>query len=262
MAGVSFYPGCDVTLDDADILVNTVNQVGTMGKGVARDFFTRWPSILSPYRAACADGTIQAGRCVLFALPDGRRWAALATKAHWLNGSRMSWVRSGLLELAEQAGAVGARSIALPAPGCGNGGLDWAEVGPLVLDALRGFDLRIYARPVALTTRVINHKVERPAGDFVLIMRPTRWGNPFVAGRDGTREQVIRKYAAWLVEELRAGRVTIEELAALHGKTLVCGCKPLACHGDVLAAAAAWAWRVMHMASAPVPCDDAASHAA
>ena len=79
----------------------------------------------------------------------------------------------------------------------------------------------------------------------VRIDRRTKWGNPFVIGRHGTREEVIALYRAELWRRIRAGEVSLEELAALHGKTLACHCAPLPCHGEVLARAAAWAASVL-----------------
>lgn len=67
--------------------------------------------------------------------------------------------------------------------------------------------------------------------DEVFIGRPSRWGNPFVIGRDGNREQVIAKYRAWI-------KTKPELLASIHelkDKKLLCFCHPLPCHGDVLA---------------------------
>lgn len=143
---VIYYPGRNIVNDDADVLVNTVNAVGVMGKGVALAFKTRWPSIVPLYQDDCRSGFLKAGRCVLYPLPkDGHRsWAALATKDHWRQPSRLAWIESGLAALADQAGEIGYRSIAIPPPGCGNGGLDWREVEPIVLRHLKGFDLRIY----------------------------------------------------------------------------------------------------------------------
>ena len=77
--------------------------------------------------------------------------------------------------------------------------------------------------------------------DHVVIDRSSRWGNPFFIGKDGTRTDVIAKFKAQLWEEIKEGTVELEELAELDGKTLACWCAPLACHGDVLIAAAAWA---------------------
>ena len=67
------------------------------------------------------------------------------------------------------------------------------------------------------------------------------WGNPFVIGRDGTRAEVIAKYKQLLWQRIKSGEVSIPDLLALDGKTLGCFCKPAACHGDVIAAAVAWA---------------------
>ncbi len=93
-------------------------------------------------------------------------------------------------------------------------------------------------------TAVINIRDDRSVlgePDVVRIDRATPWGNPFVIGHDGSRAEVIEKYRAWLWREIRAGRVPLEDLAALRGKRLACWCAPEPCHGDVLAAAARWA---------------------
>ena len=79
----------------------------------------------------------------------------------------------------------------------------------------------------------------------VLIDRRTKWGNPYKLGADGDREQVIARYRADLWRRIRAGEVTLEELAELDGCWLACWCEPLPCHGDVLARAAEWASGVM-----------------
>ena len=75
----------------------------------------------------------------------------------------------------------------------------------------------------------------------VMIMRPSRWGNPFVIGKDGDRAAVIAKHKAWLWREVKAGRITVDDLATLDGAALVCCCAPKPCHGETLLAAATWA---------------------
>lgn len=65
----------------------------------------------------------------------------------------------------------------------------------------------------------------------IYIGRPSKWGNPFTIGRDGTREEVIEKYKEWLLTQPKL----LEDLRELRGKVLGCWCKPMACHGDVLA---------------------------
>lgn len=88
------------------------------------------------------------------------------------------------------------------------------------------------------------HHGNIPTG-AVYIGRGSKWGNPFIIGRDGTREDVCEKYKIRLWEQLKDGRVTIQELAGLHGKDLVCFCSPLRCHGHVLEKAAAWAYAIL-----------------
>ncbi len=87
----------------------------------------------------------------------------------------------------------------------------------------------------------LKHEPDAVRNGAVRIDRRTEWGNEFVIGRDGTRDEVIALYRAELWRRIRAGEVSLDELAALHGKRLACHCAPLPCHGEVLARAAAWA---------------------
>lgn len=87
---------------------------------------------------------------------------------------------------------------------------------------------------------ILNLK-NKPSGKYIVIDRSTRWGNPFVIGKDGTRGEVINKYRIWLWEQIKSGSISIEDLAELDGCDLACWCAPQACHGTVLVAAAAWA---------------------
>lgn len=79
--------------------------------------------------------------------------------------------------------------------------------------------------------RVLNkHRDTLPAG-AIYIGRPSKWGNPFAIGKDGTREEVIAKYRAWIMQKPEMIEAARRELA---GKSLICFCAPMACHGDVL----------------------------
>ena len=84
----------------------------------------------------------------------------------------------------------------------------------------------------------------------VLIDRRTKWGNPFRITPACSREQAIARYRADLWRRIRAGEVSLQELAALDGCWLACWCEPEPCHGDVLARAAAWAAQVLAERSA------------
>jgi hypothetical protein len=92
-----------------------------------------------------------------------------------------------------------------------------------------------------VVTTVVNQKDHALQPGDVYIGRGGAWGNPFKIDAHGDRPEVIAQYREYLWQRIEEGSVTVEQLAALHGKTLVCFCKPQACHGDVLAAAAAWA---------------------
>ena len=77
--------------------------------------------------------------------------------------------------------------------------------------------------------------------DDVYIGRGSRWGNPFVIGKDGDRDAVCEKYRAHLWKQIRTGVITRADLASLHGKDLVCFCAPKRCHGDTIMKAVEWA---------------------
>lgn len=92
------------------------------------------------------------------------------------------------------------------------------------------------------TVGVLNrhHHGGRVPPGAVDIMRGTRWGNPFVIGRDGDRAEVVRKYRRWLWQAIQSDPGMADAVRQLHGRDLCCCCAPAACHGDVLVAAAAW----------------------
>jgi hypothetical protein len=83
----------------------------------------------------------------------------------------------------------------------------------------------------------------------VRIDRKTKWGNPFPMRSEKDRTKVIAQYRDWLWQQIKSGQITLEELAALHGKRLACHCAPKACHGDVLAAAATLAFKQLRKAA-------------
>ena len=82
-------------------------------------------------------------------------------------------------------------------------------------------------------------------GLLVRIDRMTKWGNPFRVGADGDRDAVIEKYRQWLWGKIQQEELDLHELADLQGCELGCHCRPLPCHGDVLARAAEWAARYL-----------------
>ena len=126
-----------------EAVVNTVNTVGVMGKGIALMFKERFPENFKAYEAACKAGEVEVGK--MFVTPgvelDGPRWIInFPTKKQWRNPTKLEWVRSGLTALKDVIREKHIKSVALPPLGCGNGGLDWEVVRPIVEDALRDLE--------------------------------------------------------------------------------------------------------------------------
>jgi O-acetyl-ADP-ribose deacetylase (regulator of RNase III) len=135
--------------DDAQALVNTVNTVGVMGKGIALQFKQRFPANFVAYAQACKLGQVQTGR--LFVTEPGEltgpRWVVnFPTKQHWRDPSRMEWVAEGLQDLRSFLVSNAVQSMALPALGAGLGGLPWATVRGHIEAALGDLavDVRVY----------------------------------------------------------------------------------------------------------------------
>ena len=124
---------------EVEAVVNTVNTVGVMGRGIALMFKERFPDNYKAYVAACKAGEVCTGRMFVTATGElsGPRWIInFPTKQHWRQPSRIEWIEEGLLDLVRVVREKGIRSLALPPLGCGNGGLDWRDVRPLIEAAL------------------------------------------------------------------------------------------------------------------------------
>ena len=126
---------------DADALVNTVNTVGVMGKGIALQFKRAFPENFREYKRACDHGGLDVGQVLTHTVPaalSGPKYLFnLPTKRHWRGDSRLEWVESGLAALVAEVRRLGVSSVAVPPLGCGNGGLAWADVRPLIETAFR-----------------------------------------------------------------------------------------------------------------------------
>lgn len=137
------YKTGDILAEDAEALVNTVNCVGVMGRGIALQFKRAFPENFKAYAARCKHGEMQPGQVFVFEtgqLTHPHYIINFPTKRHWRGKSRMEDIESGLASLATEIRARGIRSIAIPPLGSGLGGLDWSEVRRRVLAALEKFD--------------------------------------------------------------------------------------------------------------------------
>jgi O-acetyl-ADP-ribose deacetylase (regulator of RNase III) len=138
MAKIELKTG-DLFTAGTDALVNTVNCVGIMGRGVALQFKKAYPANFRAYEAACKVGDVQPGRMFVFETGKfaPRFIINFPTKRHWRGKSRIEDIESGLAALVREIKVRGIRSIALPPLGSGLGGLDWADVRPRIETALR-----------------------------------------------------------------------------------------------------------------------------
>ena len=132
----------DILAEDAEALVNTVNCVGVMGRGVALRFRKAFPANFRAYAAACKRREVKPGRMFVFETDAlAPRWIInFPTKRHWRAKSRMEDVEAGLEALTGEIRARNIHSIAIPALACGLGGLAWDEVCPRIKAALAEFD--------------------------------------------------------------------------------------------------------------------------
>lgn len=135
---------------DVEAVVNTVNTVGIMGKGIALMFKEQFPRNFEAYARACDAGEMRIGK--MFVTENGElfgpRWIInFPTKTHWRVKTRIEWVEEGLKDLVRVIREKDIRSIAIPPLGCGNGGLDWHDVRPLIesaLEELEGVNAIVY----------------------------------------------------------------------------------------------------------------------
>jgi O-acetyl-ADP-ribose deacetylase (regulator of RNase III) len=145
------YKTGDILNEDAEALVNTVNCVGIMGRGIALQFKNAFPKNFKAYAAACKRQEVQPGKMFIFPtgeLTNPRYIINFPTKRHWRGKSRMEDIEAGLKDLVAVIHDLGIRSIAVPPLGSGLGGLDWDDVRPRIERALADIpNLRVIVFP-------------------------------------------------------------------------------------------------------------------
>lgn len=131
---------------NTEAIVNTVNTVGVMGKGIALQFKREFPDNFKAYKAAVEQGEVQTGKVFIHShslIENPRYIINFPTKQHWRNASKISWIDEGLQDLRKRIPELGIKSIAIPPLGCGQGGLNWSLVKPLIISSLKDLDIEI-----------------------------------------------------------------------------------------------------------------------
>lgn len=127
----------------AQTIVNTVNTVGVMGKGIAKDFKARFPDMYREYKHYCDSRELAIG--ALHVWRGQSKWVLnFPTKTTWKLPSKLDYIEHGLRTFREHYPQLGIRSIAFPPLGCGNGNLDWQDVRPIMVQYLHKLDIPIW----------------------------------------------------------------------------------------------------------------------
>ena len=144
------YKTGDMFETQAQAIINTVNCVGIMGKGVALEFKNRWKDNFKQYKKACDEEKVTTGTMfvvenekyneLLNEVYDYQYLINFPTKQHWRSKSKIEYITEGLDDLKKQIEQYNIKSIVIPPLGCGNGQLDWMEVKPIIKDTLSGLD--------------------------------------------------------------------------------------------------------------------------
>jgi O-acetyl-ADP-ribose deacetylase (regulator of RNase III) len=130
----------DLLTAKVDALVNPVNTAGVMGKGLALQFKKAFPDVFTAYKKA----KLAIGRMHVVERAHAPRFVInFPTKQHWRDPSKLEYIESGLVDLVARVRDLGITSIAIPPLGCGLGGLDWADVKPLIVDAFAPLPVRV-----------------------------------------------------------------------------------------------------------------------
>jgi O-acetyl-ADP-ribose deacetylase (regulator of RNase III) len=152
---------------DTEALVNTVNTVGVMGKGIALQFKERFPENFKRYADVCKRKELVPGKLLVtteHTLQGDRTIINFPTKTEWFRKSSYTYIEKGLVALAELIREQGIQSIALPPLGCGHGGLDWNKVRPMIAHHLGGLPVRVVVyEPSADVKAILQQEKPRDA---------------------------------------------------------------------------------------------------
>ena len=156
----------DIFKSPAQVIVNTVNTVGVMGKAIALEFKKRYPDMFQAYRDICDRRKLKTGTLMLYYEPD--HWVLLfPTKENWRNPSRMEYIEAGLAKFCRTYAEKGITSVAFPKLGCGNGELNWSDVQPVMEKYLKDLPIDVYIYLGTGPDPIPEHKIQEKTVDWL-----------------------------------------------------------------------------------------------
>jgi len=155
------YTRTNIFESNAQILVNTVNTVGVMGKGLAKEFKRIYPDMFNSYQQYCDNKQFTIGKLQIFKTQN--KWVLnFPTKENWRNASKIEYIEDGLKKFVAQYEIQGIKSISFPMLGCGNGGLDWETVvKPLMQKYLEHLPIDIFIHTSSNNIFMPEHKNQK-----------------------------------------------------------------------------------------------------
>ena len=160
------YHRTSILDSDAQTVVNTVNTVGVMGKGLALHFKKKFPGMFERYQELCKSDKLHVG--ALWLWKSDNQWVLnFPTKKHWRNPSKLEYIEAGLRNFADTYARRGIREIAFPRLGCGNGGLNWSDVRPLMEKYLSTLPIDVYVHDFEVDIGVPEHRDESDSTHLV-----------------------------------------------------------------------------------------------
>ena len=159
------YHRTSILTSQAQTVVNTVNTVGVMGKGLASAFKSKYPDMFKVYKKLCDEGRLDIGQLWLWKAAD--QWVLnFPTKKHWRQQSKLTYVEAGLEKFVAQFEQRGMQEIAFPRLGCGNGGLDWDDVRPLMERYLSPLPIPVFIHDFEVDIGLPEHRETGASANF------------------------------------------------------------------------------------------------
>jgi O-acetyl-ADP-ribose deacetylase (regulator of RNase III) len=219
----------------AQTLVNTVNCVGVMGKGIAAEFRDRYPDMFRAYKDICAKKLLEPGMLWVWKAND--RWILnFPTKRHWRHPSKVEWIDAGLRKFVAEYERRGITDISFPRLGCGNGGLNWDDVRPIMDSYLAPLPITIYVHDYEVNIGLPEHlesgasssvntsRVDRSFEDFLETLHDiveTRAGRfSTLQSRDAFTVQFVPERQLHIKGGLQEAQIDVDDLRSIWVKLL------------------------------------------